>query len=93
MSVPTGSGSITLVRWSGFPVEQIAAAFECLYAKPDEELAFKYVLTVVRYLLSLMALEHYSVVTSVYQIVSIFMEAGVVVMLLWRRAVLGKIAA
>jgi hypothetical protein len=50
-------------------------------------------LTVVRYLLSLMALEHYSVVTSVYQIVSIFMEAGVVVMLLWRRAVLGKIAA
>jgi len=40
-----------------------------------------------------MALEHCSVVTSVYQIVSIFVEAGIVVMLLWRRAALGKIAA
>jgi uncharacterized membrane protein SpoIIM required for sporulation len=67
--------------------------FRKSYSKPDEELAFKYVLTVVRYLLSLMALEHYSVVTSVYQIVSIFMEAGIVVMLLWRRAALGKMAA
>jgi hypothetical protein len=67
--------------------------FRKSYSKPDEELAFKYVLTVVRYLLSLMALEHYSVVTSVYQIVSIFMEAGIVVMLLWRRAALGRIAA
>ena len=67
--------------------------FRKSYAKPDEELALKYVLTVVRYLLSLMALEHYSVVTSVYQIVSIFMEAGIVIMLLWRRAALGKMAA
>src|SRR5882724_2107965 len=64
--------------------------FRKSYAKPDEELAFKYVLTVIRYLLSLLALEHYTVVTSVYQLVSIFMEAGIVVMLLWRRAVLKK---
>jgi len=47
----------------------------------------------IKPLLSPMALEHYSVVTSVYQIVSIFVEAGIVVMLLWRRAALGKIAA
>lgn len=64
--------------------------FRKSYAKPDEELAFKYVLTVIRYLLSLLALEHYTVVTSVYQLVSIVMEAGIVVMLLWRRAVLKK---
>jgi hypothetical protein len=64
--------------------------FRKSYAKPDEELAFKYVLTVIRYLFSLLALEHYTVVTSVYQVVSIFMEIGIVVMLLWRRAVLRK---
>jgi hypothetical protein len=64
--------------------------FRKSYAKPDEELAFKYVLTVIRYLLSLLALEHYTFVTSVYQLVSIFMEIGIVIMLLWRRAVLKK---
>jgi len=66
--------------------------FRKSYAKPDEELAFKYVLTVIRYLLSLLAIEHYTVVTSVYQLVSIFMEVGIVAMLLWRRAVLNKMA-
>jgi hypothetical protein len=66
--------------------------FRKSYAKPDEELALKYVLTVIRYLLSLMALERFTIVTSVYQIVSIFMEAGIVVMLLWRRAALKKMA-
>jgi len=64
--------------------------FRKSYAKPDEELAFKYVLTVIRYLFSLLALEHFTIVTSVYQLVSIFMEIAVVIMLLWRRAVLGK---
>jgi uncharacterized membrane protein SpoIIM required for sporulation len=66
--------------------------FRKSYSKPDEELAFKYVLTVIRYLFSLLALEHFTVVTSVYQLVSIVMESGIVVMLLWRRAVLKKIA-
>ena len=84
--------------WSVLPVTAIDAiayypTFRKSYAKPDEELAFKYVLTVVRYLLSLLALEHYTVVTSIYQVVSIFMEAGVVILLLWRRAALGKMAA
>jgi hypothetical protein len=65
--------------------------FRKSYAKPDEELAFKYVLTVIRYLFSLLALEHYTVVTSVYQFVSIVMEAGIVIMLLWRRAVLKEL--
>jgi hypothetical protein len=81
--------------WSVLLVTAIDAVayyptFRKSYAKPDEELAFKYVLTVIRYLLSLLALEHYTVVTSVYQLVSIVMEAGIVVMLLWRRAVLKK---
>jgi hypothetical protein len=62
--------------------------FRKSYAKPHEELAFKYVLTVIRYLLSLLALEHFTVVTSVYQVVSIFMEIAIVIMLLWRRAAL-----
>ena len=84
--------------WSVLLVTAIDAiayypTFRKSYAKPDEELAFKYVLTVVRYLLSLLALEHYTVVTSIYQVVSIFMEAGVVILLLWRRAALGKMAA
>jgi hypothetical protein len=65
--------------------------FRKSYVKPDEELAFKYVLTVIRYLFSLLALEHYTVVTSVYQLVSIVMEMAIVVMLLWRRAVLKKL--
>jgi hypothetical protein len=65
--------------------------FRKSYAKPDEELASKYVLTVIRYLFSLLALEHYTVVTSVYQLVSILMEMGIVIMLLWRRAVLRKV--
>jgi hypothetical protein len=42
-------------------------------------------------LFSLLALEHYTVVTSVYQLVSIVMEMAIVVMLLWRRAVLKKL--
>jgi hypothetical protein len=67
--------------------------FRKSYVKPDEELAFKYVLTVIRYLFSLLALEHYTVVTSVYQLVSIVMEIGIVIMLIWRRAVLRKTAA
>jgi hypothetical protein len=66
--------------------------FRKSYAKPDEELAFKYVLTVIRYLFSLLALEHYTIVTSVYQLVSIVMEIGIVVMLVWRRSVLRKTA-
>jgi len=66
--------------------------FRKSYSKPDEELAFKYVLTVIRYLFSLLALEHFTVVTSVYQLVSIVMESSIVVMLLWRRAVLKKMA-
>jgi hypothetical protein len=41
----------------------------------------------------LLALEHFTVVTSVYQLVSIVMESSIVVMLLWRRAVLKKMAA
>jgi hypothetical protein len=84
--------------WSVLLVTAIDAiayypTFRKSYAKPDEELAFKYVLTVVRYPLSLLALEHYTVVTSIYQVVSIFMKAGVVIPLLWRRAALGKMAA
>ena len=74
--------------------------FRKSFAKPDEELAFKYVLTVASsldllelILFSLLALEHYTVVTSVYQFVSIFMELGIVIMLLWRRAVLKRKAA
>lgn len=59
--------------------------FRKSYTKPDEELAFKYVLTDIRYLFSLLALEHLTVVTSVYQLVSIFMEMAIVAMLLWRR--------
>jgi hypothetical protein len=62
--------------------------FRKSYTKPDEELALKYVLTVIRYLFSLLALENFTVVTSVYQLVSIVMEMGLVIMLLWRRAVL-----
>jgi len=64
--------------------------FRKSYAKPDEELAFKYVLTVIRYVFSLLALERFTVVTSVYQLVSIVMEMAIVVMLLWRRAALRK---
>ena len=30
--------------------------------------------------------------TSIYQVVSIFMEAGVAILLLWRRVALGKMA-
>jgi uncharacterized membrane protein SpoIIM required for sporulation len=65
--------------------------FRKSYAKPDEELAFKYILTVIRNLFSLLALENFSVVTSIYQLVSICMEIGIVVMLLWRRAVLRQL--
>jgi hypothetical protein len=65
--------------------------FRKSYVKPDEELAFKYVLTVIRYLFSLLALEHYTVVTSVYQLVSTVMEMAIVVMLLWRRPALKKL--
>ena len=64
--------------------------FRKSWTKPDEELASKYVLTVVRYVFSLLALERYTIVTTIYQLVSILMEAGIVVMLLWRRAALRK---
>ena len=64
--------------------------FRKSYAKPDEELALKYVLTVIRYVFSLLALGHFTVVTSVYQLVSILMEMAIVIMLLWRRAVVNR---
>jgi hypothetical protein len=77
--------------WSVLLVTGIDAAayyptFRKSYAKPNEELALKYVLTVVRYVFSLLALERWTLVTSVYQLVSIFMELAIVIMLLWRRA-------
>jgi uncharacterized membrane protein SpoIIM required for sporulation len=65
--------------------------FRKSYAKPDEELASKYILTVIRYLFSLLALERFTIVTSVYQLVSIVMESAVVIMLLWRRSVRKKL--
>jgi hypothetical protein len=81
-------GSVLLVTF----IDAVAyyPTFRKSWAKPDEELASKYVLTVVRYLFSLLALERYTIVTTVYQLVSILMEAGIVVMLLWRRAALRK---
>jgi hypothetical protein len=48
-------------------------------------------LTVIRYLFSLLALERFTIVTSVYQLVSIVMESAVVIMLLWRRSVRKKL--
>jgi hypothetical protein len=54
-------------------------------------LASKYILTVIRYLFSLLALERFTIVTSVYQLVSIVMESAVVIMLLWRRSVRKKL--
>jgi hypothetical protein len=65
--------------------------FRKSYSKPDEELAFKYVLTVIRYLFSLLALEHYTLVTSVYQLVSILMEMAIVGLLIWRRAAIKRL--
>ena len=65
--------------------------FRKSYAKPDEELASKYILTVIRHLFSLLALERFTIVTSVYQLVSIVMESAVVIMLLWRRSVRKKL--
>jgi hypothetical protein len=81
--------------WSVLLVTAIDAiayypTFRKSYAKPDEELVSKYVLTVIRYVFSLLALERYTVVTSVYQLVSIVMEASIVIMLLWRRAALKR---
>ena len=81
--------------WSVLLVTAIDAiayypTFRKSYVKPDEELAFKYVLTVIRYVFSLLALERYTVVTCVYQLVSIVMEMAIVVMLLWRRTALRK---
>lgn len=60
------------------------------YSKPNEELAFKYVLTAIKHLLSLLALESCTIVTGVYPFVSLFMEVAIVVLLLWRRSVLAK---
>lgn len=82
--------------WSVLLVTSIDATayyptFRKSYAKPNEELAFKYVLTAIKYLLSLFAIEHFTVVTSVYQFVSLFMELGLITMLLWRRAVLSNV--
>jgi hypothetical protein len=65
--------------------------FRKSYAKPDEELASKYILTVIRHLFSLLALERFTIVTSLYQLVSIVMERAVVIMLLWRRSVRKKL--
>lgn len=81
--------------WSVVLVTGIDAAayfptFRKSYAKPDEEAASKYVLTAIKYLLSLVALENYSIVTTIYPFVSFFMEISIVAMLLWRRNVLSK---
>ncbi|MDD3371868.1 MAG: hypothetical protein PHE27_08615 [Alphaproteobacteria bacterium] len=59
--------------------------FRKSYAKPDEELAFKYVLTAVKHGLSLLALQNFTLVTSFYALVSLVLEAGVALMLVWRR--------
>ena len=64
--------------------------FRKSFLKPDEELAFKYVVNGLKHLLSLLALEHITVVTSIYPLISFFMEIGIVAMLLWRRSVAEK---
>jgi hypothetical protein len=89
--VATSDSLWSVLLVTGIDAVAYYPTFRKSYAKPDEELAFKYVLTVIRYLFSLLALEHYTIVTSVYQIVSIFMEMGIVALLLWRRAVLRRL--
>jgi len=88
--VVTSDPLLSVLLVTGIDAVAYYPTFRKSYAKPYEELAFKYVLTVIRYLFSLLALEHFTIVTSVYQLVSIFMEITLVIMLLWRRAVLRK---
>ena len=81
--------------WSVLLVTGIDAAayyptFRKSYAKPDEELALRYVLTAVKHFLSLAALENYTLVTAVYPFVSFFMEVAVAVFLMERRFALSK---
>jgi len=61
------------------------------WTKPNEELAFKYVLTVMKFVFSLVALENISFITTLYPIVSILLEAVVVGVLISRRATLSRL--
>ncbi|MFN3826985.1 MAG: hypothetical protein ACK4NR_05095 [Micavibrio sp.] len=53
--------------------------------KPKEEMALKYILTAVKYCASLMALQHYSLITVVYPLASLVMELAVIILLFLRR--------
>lgn len=64
--------------------------FRKSYSKPHEELALKYSLTALKHALSVLALQNFTVVTSLYPLAGVVAEAGVVAMLVWRRKALAR---
>ena len=58
--------------------------------KPHDELAFTYSVDTVKQVISLFAMETYSVTTVLYPAAIIVIQGGFIVMLLWRRAVLSQ---
>jgi hypothetical protein len=64
--------------------------FRKSYAKPHEETLFMYTIDVLRFGLSLMALETYSAVTALYPLFIIAADLSFIGMALWRRNCLGN---
>ena len=58
--------------------------------KPNDELIFKYLVTVAKFVFALLALDKISVITTLYPVVSIILEAAVVFVLAFRRHVLSQ---
>ena len=59
--------------------------FRKSYTKPHEELAFKYIIEAIRFLLACFAIENYSLTTLLYPLYVILSNTSFVLMLLWRR--------
>lgn len=71
----------------------IYPTFRKSWIKPDEENSFMYGLNVPRHAIGLLAMNHYSVTTSLYPAVLVLMNLGMYVMLKLRRCYLAKAAA
>jgi hypothetical protein len=65
--------------------------FRKSYSKPHEELAFSYIVDILKYIISILAMEQYSLTTTLYPLFIIVIQSLFVFMLFYRRAALARV--
>ena len=74
---------VTIIDALGF-----YTTFRKSYVNPNEELLFAYLMSALKFVVALMALENFTIITALYPFSLVVMNGAFVVMLLWRRKAL-----